>query len=312
MVVFCHTSFANILNNRDHQWDFPIVWKGSFRHILKTSAFKKFSGSHFLRASTGIRSEPDAFGESRLFNIFRVTEILCKFTLVLERKTGKEIPYSSRLEFLGKFLENYFNLSYAEGSISGLPNREDIADLPYLRTLLAIRHKFWEQRSLKVMGFFVLLAYSSLPASRALLQRILAYLNVNLKSEDLFCRLKRKKLFLWTMTAAQAGENYGDKFDRVFPMSEIYIKSNLKLLAKFPSNSSWSAKFKDPISTSYSDETGHPFWVWEIVNGNWDRSMIRISRWRESRCRTNASFRRNRKIQDYEEQDYESHNQGCK
>ena len=292
MVVFCHASFASILNNRDHQWDFPIVWKGSFRHILKTSAFKKFSGSHFLRASTGIRSEPDAFGESRLFNIFRVTEILCKFTLVLERKTGKEIPYSSRLEFLGKFLENYFNLSYAEGSISGLPNREDIADLPYLRTLLAIRHKFWEQRSLKVMGFFVLLAYSSFPASRALLQRILACLNVNLKlfqtkkviSMNYDSSTSRWKLWRWV------------KFGRVFPMSEIYIKSKLKLLTKFPSNSSWSAKVKDPISTSYSDETGHPFWVWEIVNGNWDRSMIRISRWRESRCRTNASFRRNRQI----------------
>ena len=37
-----------------------------------------------------------------------VMEILCSFRLVLERKTGKEIPKSSRLEFLEKFLAKNF------------------------------------------------------------------------------------------------------------------------------------------------------------------------------------------------------------
>ena len=31
------------------------------------------------------------------------TEMICRFGLVLEGKTGKEIPESSRLEFLEKF-----------------------------------------------------------------------------------------------------------------------------------------------------------------------------------------------------------------
>ena len=31
------------------------------------------------------------------------TEMICSFGLVLEGKTGKEIPESSRLEFLEKF-----------------------------------------------------------------------------------------------------------------------------------------------------------------------------------------------------------------
>ena len=35
--------------------------------------------------------------------IFGVTEILFSFRLVLEGKTGKEIPESSRLEFLESF-----------------------------------------------------------------------------------------------------------------------------------------------------------------------------------------------------------------
>ena len=56
--------------------------------------------------------------------ILRVTEILCSFKLVLEGKTGKEIPESSRLEFLEKFLANNFALSHAEDNTSGMFNRE--------------------------------------------------------------------------------------------------------------------------------------------------------------------------------------------
>ena len=37
--------------------------------------------------------------------ILGVTEILCSFKLVLEGKTSKEIPESSRSEFLEKFQE---------------------------------------------------------------------------------------------------------------------------------------------------------------------------------------------------------------
>ena len=43
--------------------------------------------------------------------ILGVVEILCGFRLVLEGKTGKEIPESSKLEFLEKFLANNFALS---------------------------------------------------------------------------------------------------------------------------------------------------------------------------------------------------------
>ena len=37
-----------------------------------------------------------------------VIEIFCSFRLVLEGKTDKEIPESSRLEFLEKLLANNF------------------------------------------------------------------------------------------------------------------------------------------------------------------------------------------------------------
>ena len=43
-----------------------------------------------------------------------VREILCSFRLVLEGKTGKYTPESSRLEFLGKLFTNNFVLSDAK------------------------------------------------------------------------------------------------------------------------------------------------------------------------------------------------------
>ena len=67
-----------------------------------------------------------------------VTQILCSFKWVLEGKTDKEVPESSRLEFLEKFSANNFALSDAEDNTSGLLNRGGVADLPLLRTILAI------------------------------------------------------------------------------------------------------------------------------------------------------------------------------
>ena len=156
------------------------------------------SGLHFFRTTTEIKSGPDAFNESRFTMTFLVnlgvTEILCSFRLVLEGKRGKEIPDSSRLEFLEKFLANNFALSDVENNTSGPLNRGGIADLPLLRTLLAICQKSREPSFWEVMDSFVLVAYASLAASRTLLQRLLACLNFTLESEDFSLWYKRKKV----------------------------------------------------------------------------------------------------------------------
>ena len=70
-----------------------------------------------------------------------VAEILCSFRLVLEGKTGKEIPESSGLEIWEKCSTNSFALSDTEDNTSGPLNRGGIAYLPLLGTLLAIRQK---------------------------------------------------------------------------------------------------------------------------------------------------------------------------
>ena len=117
--------------------------------------------------------------------ILEVTKILCSFRLLQEGKTGKEIPKSSRLEFLEKFSGNNFALSDAEDNTSSPLNRAGMADLPLLRTLLTICQNSLELSFWEVMDSFVVLAYVSLAASRTFLQRLLACLNFTLDSEDL-------------------------------------------------------------------------------------------------------------------------------
>ena len=104
------------------------------------------------------------------------------------------------------------------------------------------------------------------------------------------------------------------KVDLIVTMRNIYINSNLFLLAKF-TRSSRSTEFKDilpqsisqmitktiPISKktviSYAMEQDLPFWVYWKVNRNWDNNMIRISQWSENHYRTNTSIRRMKWIQ---------------
>ena len=132
------------------------------------------SGSQFLITTTGIPSGRNAFDKSRFvitfLTILVVQEILRFFRLVLEGKTGKETPQSSRLEFFEKFSANDFALSDAEDNTSGPLNRGGMTDLPLLRTLLAMCQKSREPSFWEVMDSFVLLAYASLAASRTLLQ----------------------------------------------------------------------------------------------------------------------------------------------
>ena len=109
---------------------------------MYSASMYESAGSQFFRTTTGIQSGPDAFDESRFVMTFLailgIMEILCNLRLVLEEKTGREIPESSRLEFLEKFSANNFALPDAEDNTFRLLNRGGIADLPLLRTLLAM------------------------------------------------------------------------------------------------------------------------------------------------------------------------------
>ena len=175
-----------------------------------------------------------------------VTEILCSFKLVLEEgKTGKEIPESSRLEFLEKFSANNFALSYAEDNTSGPLNRGGIADLPLLRTLLAICQKLQEPSLWEVMDscFISICKFGSFKNPFATI----------ISLSQLCLRIRR--LFSFVQIKLVISMNYGSstssgkpwtlmRLDLIFSMRDIYINSNLDPLTKFTS-SSRSTKFKD-------------------------------------------------------------------
>ena len=116
--------------------------------------------------TTGIQSRPDASNESSFTKTFStilgVEEILCSFRLVLEDKTrDTEVIKIGVFRKVLSLSDAGDNFGLSQDNTSGPLNREGIADLPLLRTLLA---KF----NLEVIDP-VLLAYVSLAASRTLL-----------------------------------------------------------------------------------------------------------------------------------------------
>ena len=183
-----------------------------------------------------------------------ILEILCSFRLFLEVKAVKEIPESSRLESLEKSFVNNFALSDAEDSTSRSLYRRGIADLPLLRTLLAICQKSRESSSWEVTDSFVSVAYVSLAALRTLLQWLLTSLS------EIYFRFRR--FILLVQTKILIFVNYGSstscrkpwrwvRLELILTMREMYINSNLNPLTKFFRRSR-STELKDILTWNMS------------------------------------------------------------
>ena len=162
-------------------------------------------------------------------------EILCSFRLVLEEKTGNETPEASRLEFVEKVLANNFALSDGEGNTSSSLNRRGIAELPLLRTLLAIRQQSWKPSFWKVMDYFVLCKFGNFKIPFAMI----------ISLSKLYFRFRR--FILLVQMKKVISMNYGSstsswkpwrwmRFDLILTMRDIYINSNLNQLKKFTSS----------------------------------------------------------------------------
>ena len=93
---------------------------------------------------------------------------ILQFQISSRRENSKERE-SSRLEFLKKFLANNLALSDAEDNTFRSLNKEGIADLLLLKTLLAICQKSREPSFWEVIDS-ALIAYAHLAASKTLLQ----------------------------------------------------------------------------------------------------------------------------------------------
>ena len=126
--------------------------------------------------------------------IFGVTQILCSFKLVLEGKTGNEIPESSRLEFLENFSANNFALLDADDNNSAPLNRRGIADLRLLRTLLAICQKSREPRFWEAMDYFVFIRICKFSSFKNPLATITGLSELYLRSRRFILLVQTKKV----------------------------------------------------------------------------------------------------------------------
>ena len=129
-------------------------------HIEKFNQYVCKDQFHsFFRTTTEILSRPNSLTIKVSYDLFNY---LGSFRNIL---SGKEIPESSRLEFL---LANSSTLSDVEDNMSRPLHRGGIIDL--LITLLAVCLKSKEPSFWDVVDCFVLLVYASSAPSRTLSQ----------------------------------------------------------------------------------------------------------------------------------------------
>ena len=109
VVGFSCRPFPNILKYREHQWNLPTIWKTrALQTLIEEFSILRKNVQNCSSLEPPLEYNQDhipGFDKSRFVMIYltilRVKEILCSFRLLLEGKTYKAIPESSRLEFLG-------------------------------------------------------------------------------------------------------------------------------------------------------------------------------------------------------------------
>ena len=212
-------------NNLEKKIPSDTYWRGLWLVCMKVQV---------LWSTTGVKSASDASGKLRLVMTFLanlgVILILCFISVVLERITGKEILESSRFELLEMFLANNSVLSDPEDNTSGPLNRVSLADLPPLRTLLAIcqvpRAQFLG--SDRLYCFSSICMFGSFKNSFAMMTSL----------SELYFRFRRSVLLAQTKTVISM--SYGSstsstsswkpwswvRLNLVYTMSDTYINSN--------------------------------------------------------------------------------------
>ena len=159
------------------------------------------------------------------------------------RKNSYRDTQVIKIRVINKFLVNNFALSDAEGNTTSLLNWWDIADLPLLRTLLAIHQKSWEPRFWEVMDscFSSIRMFGSFKNPFATITS-LSQLYFWFRR---FVLLVQTKYEVWQQHKLLKTMKWRwVKFDLILMMRDKYINSNLNLLTKFTS-SSRITNFKD-------------------------------------------------------------------
>ena len=172
MTVFSSRLSPNIIKYRNHQWD------------LSTNRKARPFQTHWRVQLVCMNVQAQSFLESQLeynrgqtpwwikvcydlFNHLGSYKNIMHFQISARKEKGLRDTWRINIIVIKKFLAQHFVLWDAEDNTSVLLNRVGIANSPLLRTLLTLLRdsSLWE-----VIDYFVLLAYSSLEASRIFLQ----------------------------------------------------------------------------------------------------------------------------------------------
>ena len=203
--------------------------------------------------------------------ILRVTEVLCSFRLVLERKADNAISESSRWEFLEKFLANNFALSDTEDNTSGSLNRGDIADLPLLSTLLAFLQtspepSFWEV----IDSFFISIRKFGSFKKPFLMITSLSELYFRFRILILLVQTKMISMSYCSSTSTWKPRRWV-RLDLIFTIRDIHNNSYLKTLIKFTS-SGRSTEFKNILPCNISQVTTRSVPISARIVISWNRA----------------------------------------
>ena len=248
--------------------------------------------------------------------ILGVTEILCSFRLVLESKTGKELPELSRFEFLEKFSGKQFCFIRCRRLHLRAIEYRRYSRFTFVKNTIGNSPKVLRAKFLgsdRLFHFISICKFGRFKNPFATTTSL----------SELYFRFRRT--FLLVQMKKVISINYGScasswkpwrwvRLDQILTIMDIHINSNLCSLTKFTS-SSRSTEFEDtlkwnisqiitkiiPVSTrivmSYAMKQGILLWIRLKVSGNGDNNTIRISQWKESHYRANTRIKRNKSIQ---------------
>ena len=197
----------------------------------------------------------------------------------------KDIPEPSRLGFLENFLANSFALSDAEDNTSGKLNGGGIADLSFLKILLAIRQKTWGPSFWEVINScFITICKIGIFKNPFVTITILFELFFRFKRFILLVQMKKIISMNYRSSTSSWKQWRWLRLDLIFSISNIHINSNLTPITRFTS-SSRSTNLKNVFPWNISqlitktipvrlrivvnyNEMGHPVWIWKAY-GNW-------------------------------------------
>ena len=140
--------------------------------------------------------------------ILGVTEILCGFILVLEGKTGKEIPESPRLEFLG-FQQTILLYKMQKTT----PSSGWIEEVQQIYLCWEYHWQFTKSPESQISGsdlLFCLISTCKFGSFKNPFATITSLCELYFRFRRFIILVHTKKVISMTMAAAQAAENHGD------------------------------------------------------------------------------------------------------